>query len=76
MFTPYKIPWGGGRKTELKATKIIEGINDLGHKFVIDDNWSAQAHAGTILERPWLGRTSFVIYPEEEDFYPGGDHRR
>ena len=75
MFTPFKIPRGPGRKTKLKVTRTTEGIDDLGQKFVVKDNWTDQAHAHALRERPWVGRTSFVVDPEEDVNY-GGDYRR
>ena len=75
MFTPYKIPRGPGRKTRLKVTRVTEVFDDLGQKFVVEDNWTDQAHAHALRERPWVGRTSFVVDPEE-DINLGGDCRR
>ena len=75
LFTPFKIPRGPGRKTKLKVTGTTEGIDDLGQKFVVKDNWTDQAQAHALRERPWVGCTSFVVDPEEDVNY-GGDYRR
>ena len=75
MFTAYKIPRGPCRKTRLKVTRVTEGIDDLGQKFVVEDNWTDQAHAHALRERAWVGRTAFVFDPEE-DANLGGDCRR
>ena len=39
------------------------------------DNWTDQAHAPALRERLWVGRTSFVVDPEE-DINLGRDYRR
>ena len=75
MPEPPDIPRGLGRKTKLKGTGVTEGIDDVGHKLVVEDNWKNQAHAHALLERPWVGRTSFVVDPKQ-DISLRGDCRR
>ena len=75
LFTPYKVARGPGRKTKLRVTRITEGINQLGQKFSIKDDWTNPERSHRRMAMSWIGKTTFEVDPEE-DITLGGDYRR
>ena len=75
LFTPFKVARGPGRRTKLEATRVTEGINELGQRFRIEDDWRDPIQSHRILDTPWVGKTHFRVDPVEDQEL-GGDCRR
>ena len=72
LFIPFKVARGPGRRTKLEATRVTEGINELGQRFRIEDDWRDPIQSHRILDTPWVGKTHFRVDPVEDQEL-GGD---
>ena len=75
LFTPFKVARGPGRRTKLEPTRITEGVDELGQRFRIEDDWRDPAQSHRVLDLQWVGKTYFKVDPIE-DIDLGGDYRR
>ena len=74
LFSPKSIPNGPGEKKRLAATRETIGINELGERFTVSDDWT-QAAPRSSLSRMWTVVTLFKTMPVG-DLKFGGDQRR
>ena len=75
LFTPFRVPWGPGRKSRLASIRHTVGVDETGMKFDIMDDWTQPGVAHRVLPQRWTGSTIFRISAfDDQDF--GGDQRR
>ena len=75
MFTPFRVPNGPGRKTRLNTVRETIGIDEVGCRFKLTDDWTRKADAHRVLPARWTGITVFrTSEHDDKDF--GEDQRR
>ena len=58
----------------MKSSRVTDGVDSLGRKFVINDKWDAAGSAPST-STPWTGRTVFHV-DKTHDGRWGTDQRR
>ena len=73
-FSPDEVSRGPGRKTRLRNSRVVYGVDVAGHRFTTTDDWSKNGTCG-ITSTPWTGKTIFLVDKIHDDRW-GTDQRR
>ena len=73
-FSPDEVPRGPGRKTRLRNSRVVHGMDGEGRRFTTTDDWSEHGTSG-ITSTPWTGKTIFLV-DKIHDSHWGTDQRR
>ena len=74
IFSPQEAPRGPGRGTRLKSSRVTDGIDSTGRKFVTSDEWNVIGDVPST-STPWTGKTIFHV-DKVHDSRWGTDQRR
>lgn len=61
LFTPFRLPTGPKSSAQLVGLRYTEGVDTVGRRFHILDDWTSEQNAHRLLDFSWRGRTTFCL---------------